>query len=251
MNPILNEIIQSGKTLDKSGKLIIIHSNVGADIGKMLQRWVLEVDCKNAVEIGLAFGISSLYILESLSKMHDAKLYGIDPMQNNELWQGIGKLNIERAGYSNHYIFHEQPSYLALPELLKKDLRVEFAFIDGWHTFDYVLLDFFFIDKILEVGGVIGFDDVGYKSIRKAISFVLTNLNYEIVDSVRHTGSKAKSIKSNLKHYAQRITHPITKNDWSLNQIDSQNWEKLEGIQTVMLRKTADDSRRWDHFTPF
>jgi hypothetical protein len=27
-------------------------------------------------------------------------------------------------------------------------VQVDFAFMDGWHTFDYTLLDFFYTDKL-------------------------------------------------------------------------------------------------------
>ena len=251
MNPILKEIIESKQTRNKSGNLIDIHSNIDLEAGKMLQRWITEVNCKNAVEVGLAFGISSLFILEALSKQNKAKLHGIDPMQNNELWQGIGMLNIERAGYSNHYSFHSSPSFLALPEFVKNDLRIEFAFIDGWHTFDYVLLDFFFIDKILDVGGVVAFDDVGYKAIRKVTSFILSNLNYKLVDSFKFANSQKPSIKQNIKSSTQKLTQPLTRDDWTLSDTASKNWAELEGAQMVVLQKTADDTRRWDHFMPF
>jgi len=40
--------------------------------------------------------------------------------------------------------------------------RIDFAFIDGAHTFDHVLVDFFYIDRMLNVGGIVAFDDVGF-----------------------------------------------------------------------------------------
>jgi Methyltransferase domain len=57
----------------------------------------------------------------------------------------------------------------------------DFAFVDGMHTFDYVFTDFFYIDKMLPVGGVIVFDDVYYPSIRKLCRYILTNLPYEAI----------------------------------------------------------------------
>ena len=43
----------------------------------------------------------------------------------------------------------EKKSYEAMPELLKKgEENYDFIFIDGWHTFDYTLVDFFYSDKL-------------------------------------------------------------------------------------------------------
>jgi hypothetical protein len=64
----------------------------------------------------------------------------------------------------------------ALAEIERSGQRVDFAFIDGWHTFDFALVDFFFIDRISSVGGVVVFDDANWPAIRKVCRFVKTNL---------------------------------------------------------------------------
>ena len=53
-------------------------------------------------------------------------------------------------------------------------LHLESAAVDGWHTFDYALLDFWYADKMLDVNGVVGFNDCGWRAVSKAIGFVLT-----------------------------------------------------------------------------
>ena len=45
----------------------------------------------------------------------------------------------------------EEPDYLALPELVRQQLAPEAAYVDGKHSFEYVLLDFFYLDKLLPV----------------------------------------------------------------------------------------------------
>jgi len=40
---------------------------------------------------------------------------------------------------------------------LARGVKIDFAFVDGWHTFDYTLIDFFYIDKILRSGGLVSF----------------------------------------------------------------------------------------------
>jgi hypothetical protein len=73
---------------------------------------------------------------------------------------------------------------LALPSLLASVLKVQFVLIDGWHTFDQVLLDFFYVDKILEDGGIVAFDDVVMPAINRAVRYFLNYPNYRIVETV-------------------------------------------------------------------
>ena len=86
--------------------------------------------------------------------------------------------------------FYNLPSYRALSALEAKGRKVKLAFIDGWHTFDYVLVDFFLIDKMLEVGGIVVFDDANWPSIRKVCRYIATNQPYSVY---RCTGSVEKS----------------------------------------------------------
>ena len=68
-------------------------------------------------------------------------------------WASIGVRNVERAGFTERHTLVESFDYVALPKLLQEGARFDFAFIDGMHLFDYTLLDFFFVDVMLDVGG--------------------------------------------------------------------------------------------------
>jgi hypothetical protein len=59
-----------------------------------------------------------------------------------------------------------------LPRLAAAGARIQFAFIDGWHTFHHTLVDFFFVDRMLNVGEIVIIDDVGYSSL---CHFILNN----------------------------------------------------------------------------
>jgi len=70
-------------------------------------------------------------------------------------------------------------SYEALPELLKNsEAKFDFIFIDGWHTFDYTLIDFFYADKLLKVGGIIIIDDALHKGVEKSVKYISTNYKF-------------------------------------------------------------------------
>lgn len=70
-------------------------------------------------------------------------------------------------------------SELILPRLAGDGLRRDFVFIDGSHLFDSVVVDFFYADRLLPVGGVIALHDTWMPSVRRAITFVSTNRAYE------------------------------------------------------------------------
>jgi hypothetical protein len=87
----------------------------------------------------------------------------IDPCQTSA-WNSIGLANIQRAGFGGTTELHEKGSEIILPQLFADGLKIQAAIIDGWHTFDHTLIDFFYINKMLEVGGVI-IDDTWFPSI--------------------------------------------------------------------------------------
>jgi hypothetical protein len=102
----------------------------------------------------------------------------IDP-SSIQGWNDVGLFNIERAGYRSLVEFYNEPSHHVLPRLEMNGQRIGVAFIDGWHTFDYVLVDFFYVDRILDVGGVVMFDDTRwYPAIRKVARYVATHRRY-------------------------------------------------------------------------
>ncbi len=61
-------------------------------------------------------------------------------------------------------------------------MSLDFAYIDGWHTFDYTLLDFFFIDKMLKPTGIVGFNDCHYPAVERVLGFVKSHRRYEPLD---------------------------------------------------------------------
>jgi hypothetical protein len=65
-----------------------------------------------------------------------------------------------------------------LARLCGEGASIDFAFVDGAHTFNYVLVDLFLVDKLLRPSGVVALDDFHYASIRKACRYLLTNMPY-------------------------------------------------------------------------
>lgn len=249
MLQVLHEIVAAGTTQLSSGEAVNAISGIDPACGHLLQKAIREVRPRVAVEVGLAFGISTLYILEALREVGAEKLIGIDPAQHDATWRGGGLFNVKRAGYEDLYEFHERPSEEILPALMSAGTRIEFAFIDGWHTFDHVLLDFFYIDKLLTSGGIVVLDDVACPSIRRVCDFVLANLSYEIYDSVELKPSS--QLRKTLKRAAVAVFGALTRTDKTPPRHVLRSQARIENTYFLALRKTADDTRRWDHFNHF
>jgi predicted O-methyltransferase YrrM len=187
MNSVLAEIVRTRRSLNRDGTATIdVHSNISVEEGEMLSGLIRARKPKVSLEVGLAFGISALFICEALKDASSEPLHiVIDPAQNAPAyWQGVGLANLERAGFGGFVEFIEKPSQIALPELVAAGRKVDFAFVDGEHTFDHVLVDFFFIDQLLNVGGVVVLDDAGWPSIRRVARFIAANRSYQVVDQV-------------------------------------------------------------------
>lgn len=178
----LREMFESRTGKSLSGESVSINSNISIDLAQTLYATVLREKPTRVLEVGMAFGTSSLAILTALRDCgNGGRLVTIDPMQTS-IWKGCGKNAVARAGLSGQHEVVEEYDYLALPQLLAKGEKIGFAYIDGWHTFDYTLLDFWYADRMLEVNGIIAFNDCGWRAVDKAIRFVMSHRKYVELD---------------------------------------------------------------------
>ena len=259
MNAVLSEILETGVTKTASGTgTVKLHSSISASEGQFLQGLVRELDPTITLEVGLAYGISALYICEALNVRAGTQHIAIDPNQNGVIdvdqhgsarghsWGGIGIANLRRAGYGDIVRLIEAPSYRALAALESSGHRIDFAFIDGWHTFDFALVDFFFIDRMLNAGGIVAFDDTWWPAIRKVCRFVSTNLAYSVLgaDGADPEPSRKRRMAERVLRgspFRSLLRPEVTTPDGSIG---------LRG-GCIAFRKNADDIRRWDHFADF
>jgi predicted O-methyltransferase YrrM len=180
--PILKEMLESEMAFTEEGDRIPLHSNIHPDHARALYETVLRARPSVALEVGMGFGVSSLAILTALRDAGQAgKLISIDPHQSTD-WSGCGLTAVTRAGVRQSHELWEDFDYHVLPRLLASGLVIDFAYVDGWHTFDYALLDWWYVDKMLRVGGIVGFNDCGWPSVDKVIRFVLTHRKYAEID---------------------------------------------------------------------
>ena len=121
------------------------------------------------------------------------------------MWEGIGLSNLSRAGYLDIVDFNEIFSYQYLSHLTKNHVTIDLAFIDGNHMFDYVLVDFFLIDKLLRPGGIVIMDDLSYPSIRSVCRYVLLYLRYNEQAPKRPICQPGEGFRSVARRFAAAV----------------------------------------------
>lgn len=245
-NDVLSDILETGTVALPNGSAVKLHSAISESEGRFLQKLVRELDATVTLEIGLAYGISALFICDALKVRQGTQHIVIDPLQFGDRWGGIGMANLRRAGYAEIVRLIEKPSYRALAELEASGQRVDFAFIDGCHTFDFAFVDFFLVDRVLKVGGIVAFDDASWPAIRKVCRFVKNNLAY----SVAGTDGPAETVSLKRRLSTQLLRHsPFRK----LLKPELERPDLNIGLtgSCIAFRKDSDEGSKWDHFLDF
>lgn len=196
----------------------------------------------DSIEIGCASGAATLAICKGRMRLGDGggAHHAMDPMQTSH-YAGMGHRSIERAGLGAKARIIEKKSAEALPELKRLGVRAGFVFIDGSHHFDAVMLDLSLVDLLLPPGGVVALHDTWMPAVQHAAGFWMTNMPYEGV-TVRSGELVGEPWAEPADGAACGDGTPHGFRDRVAPFADH---------QTVVLRKTAEPRRVWDHFVPF
>lgn len=249
MNPVLAEMLETGLAVSQGGEIHKIRSHIPLEEGRFLEQLVADVKPSVSLEVGLAYGISTLFICKGLETVHNPRHIVIDPNQlqsrgTHDCYEGIGLHNLQKAGYERMIEFHPLPSYLALPALVGQGVRVDFAFIDGWHTFDFASVDFFYVDLLLRPGGVVVIDDTDFPSVWKLARYIVTNRAYKAIQCV----PAAETVTRHpLRWLLRNGTRRIAKRWYQMTHSDG----LTPYSRCTAFRKEADDTRSWDFHQPF
>lgn len=238
MNTLLENIYNTGYVQDVEGNLINPFPTATAyEIGLLFNELIQKSNLQRTIEIGMAYGLSTVAICQAHRDKGIGSHTAIDPFQNKD-WQSIGLLNVKKAGLEDKLRFLEEFSHKALPQLLAAGEQFDFAFIDGSHLFDDVLVDFFYIDKMLRAEGFIVFDDIWMPSVRKVVHFVLKNKSYQLVNI-----STKADLSKRIRRLKKRLFQDPLKIDFTGIKYIPEN--------ICFLKKISEDSRAWDFHCSF
>jgi predicted O-methyltransferase YrrM len=154
---------------------------VDAGEGTALRDWVIREKAERTIEVGLGYGVSALFICEGLltggvkTPQHSA----IDP--NQATWySNVGLQVLAEAGVKDLVEHHAEESQIVLPRLLNEGRSFDLAFVDGNHRFDGVFLDLVYLGRLVRPGRCVFVDDYQLPSVRRGVSFCLTNLGWAV-----------------------------------------------------------------------
>lgn len=129
---------------------------------------------ERTIEIGLAYGFSTLFFLAAIAKNRTGHHIAVDPFQHN-YWHGIGSEKVLGTGMKSKFTLIEEYSTRAATDLARTNSTFDLIFIDGNHRFDDVLTDFYLYAPLCKIGGGIIFDDLWMESIKTAVAFIRSN----------------------------------------------------------------------------
>ena len=176
----IEEIYTCGYVVgDDDVKHPIAPTSVASWRGEFLKSLYLAERATSSVEVGMAWGLSTLHMIEALLA-NGAKPRAhvvIDPMQSTRYHNAARRLLVE-AGVEELVEFYEARSDLILPKLAGEGRQFDFAFIDGDHNFEAVFLDAVFVDRLLKPGGVVVLDDTWSHPVLMTCNFLEAYYHY-------------------------------------------------------------------------
>jgi predicted O-methyltransferase YrrM len=170
--------------------------------------WIYEL-CRKikpqaTLEIGMAYGFSTLYFLAALAANSSGRHTSIDPyqMKAHAQWAGIGLAHGRRLG-GERFRFIEERSFAALTHLADISACFDIIFVDGRHFFDIVVTEFTLSAELCSMGGYIILHDMWLPAIQRAVAFIRTNrTDFKCIETplaniavFRHTGTDDRQFK--------------------------------------------------------
>jgi predicted O-methyltransferase YrrM len=246
---LLDQIFQSKKVVDAQGKEYELKAHTSPEQCSFLQKIIADIKPKAGIEVGLAYGISTVAILESFAKVSsEFKYFVLDPFQQD--WKDIGLENIKRSGLQNHVEFFNDYSDRVLPKLYLDGLKIQFAYIDSTKVFDILMVDAYYLFKMLDTGGVLVFDDVDFPGIRKLLRYLVQHPSIKVYKTFRReNSSKGKKVAQTIY---KKALETLPFKERLIPNVDSRtDADLMVDYYCVALQKVSEDTRNWDWSVKF
>jgi predicted O-methyltransferase YrrM len=242
-HPLVEEVYASRQLPLETGGSAPMNVYIPREEGDYLYSLVGQARPLVTVEVGMANGLSTLFIAAAHRDNGDGGRHiAIDPFQARD-WHNVGIGLLRQAGVADLVRLVELPSHQGLPALEREGVRAGLIFIDGAHLTDYVMADFLVGDRILDVGGLIAFDDADWPAVKAAIRYVLANRSYEVAhpEVVIEPAPGRPSIPARILRAAGRRSR------WLGDRLNPSFLQPDANLgiagRCVVLRKKADDAR--------
>lgn len=244
VSAVIDQMVATGRAEGDAGAIVEIASfAVCEPAGLYLERAAAALRPAATIEVGCASALSTLYICRgrlAAGALGPGSAHVVDPKQSSH-WRNIGCRALRSAGLAEAIVFHEEPAHTALPRLLADGVRIGFAFLDGWHMLDFAMVEAFYCDRMLDVGGVIALHDLWMPGLQHFACYWCANRGYEPVtvgggglvpELEAGRGLSAAAMVGATPYFRERLAPFVRSN-------------------TLLMRKTREDDRGWDFFADF
>lgn len=238
--PFWQQIIDRGWVESADGTRYPLHSSTSGEQCRYLQEQMRSVSAVRTLEVGLAYGLSTLAICEQLRENSGAQHIVIDPWQKTECWHGVGLENLSRAGLLPLVQFHEVAAEVCLPQLLTEGVKIDFAYIDAGKRLDDTLIYSWYVMRMLRVGGRVVFDDAQFPGVRTALRYLVQDSRYRaagclVPDGLSMSRRVAESVLRCLPWASRLVSREVLQSDRELGI----------AANCVVLEKVGDGQADW------
>lgn len=170
-----NDYIQIGKGMAKSifrpmrpADFENAYLPISQEQGQLIRKTILENDCKNIIEFGTSFGISTIYLADAARQIQ-GKVITTELLESKAI---TAAQNIDDAGLSNYV---EIKIGDAMETLRDYSAPIDFLFLDGWKDL-YVPL-FKMLEPLFRKGTLIYADNMDMSGTQDYAKYLLDNKN--------------------------------------------------------------------------
>jgi|SRR5690242_3398888 len=230
------------------GERVLLNSHTPMEQGLFIQKIYDTIKPERSLEIGFAMGISTMFILEKCReyKRNNKCHIVIEPYS----WGPAAMFNITKEGLDKYVDLRNELSDRILPQMYLDNERIQMAYVDTTKVFDTVLQDFYFIDKILDVGGVIIIDDATCGGVGTVVRFINTLPHYQVMERFQKVQLSGK-VKLEQKLLELTLKLMPFRNKFK-RQFLLKSAAQLElDYRCIAFKKLKNDSRPWDWYKPF
>jgi predicted O-methyltransferase YrrM len=193
-------------------------ARIGILQGSELHRFLKEIQAKRTLEVGFAYGFSTIWMIDAISNIEGSLHEAIDPYEVTH-YKGVGLRQVQLTqSFSDKLKWECEFSIHALCSRIKQNECYDAIFIDGNHKFDNVLVDFFLSDKLVRVGGLIMFDDMWLPAIRSVVSFIENNRSYRRLKCQSDNMAVFEKIEDDSRPWDHYVSFDVSKSTSTLEK---------------------------------
>jgi predicted O-methyltransferase YrrM len=154
-------------------------SSIKSEEGLTIYNTIIKNNFTKCLEIGMGYGISSIYILLALKKSinNDKKLVSIDMLESKQ-WKNFGMKILKFFEMIKYHQLIENMHYIELPKIVEMKENFDFIFINSWYSFENMIVILFYCSKILRKDGIIIINEIYQPNIYKCIKFIDNNYKF-------------------------------------------------------------------------